>query len=1198
MEIKSGGRNSSFRISNPFILLPLVLGVFLSSSWLFPGAAQATFKCYCHYDCTHTGLPAAGWTAIRTIQQIPTHNQHVNNGTDYPFGLGGAEGNFCSQGEFNAMNGKCHENIPAALDPDGDRRPNGTFGENNAQCDPPDCGNGHVEGDEECDDGNDIDDDDCDNECRRNSCGDGELDRGEECDDGNRADMDGCSSKCRLEKCGDGVVQPMRGEQCDPGCPPGDQVCQPDPDCTEDCHTRKCGDGKIDPGEVCDDGNNEDGDLCSKDCSHIATCGDGQVQEENGEACDPGVQCGRDSYDCIPGELCTPWCKLAKCGDGIINVSVVFDPSTGKRVKRLEECDDADKDDTDGCGNDCRINFCGDGELQSGDPLNEDCDDGNNEMNDGCSPHCWREFCGDGVVNAFRFGKHVIKEECDPPLPGKGCNHFCQVEFCGDGHVQPKLGEQCDPGHMCRWWDYHCKPDDKCTEDCHSFECGDGIVQDERGEDCDDANTDNGDGCNAECQGESCGDGIIQYELGEECDKGEDNGKAGVRCSDLCQIRECGDGITDGDLGEDCDDGDDPWIKDADGDGCDRHCNHEYCGDGNVQGGPPANEECDDGNNKSGDGCSAHCWREFCGDGVVNAFRLRKYGHLVEETCDDGEYPPKSGDGCDQYCQREFCGDGHVQPQLGEQCDPGPKDCAWFYYDHCPKDENCSDDCHTLFCGDGIVQSEIHETCDDGMACRDGHPCGDDHDCYGHGGHCRPRGGDGCNRHCQSENCGDGHVQTGGVFKEECDDGNQDDADGCDSLCQIEYCGDGMTQPDIGIRDKSGEPKSEGGEGNNEHCDDGNENNSDGCNNWCQYEYCGDGIVQDIPPLQEECDNGRACSDGYDCDDHDDCYKHLGEGERCLPRSDDGCSAHCWLEFCGDGIVNTDKETGKHDECDDGNHANGDGCTSDCRREYCGDGTRQPQLGEQCDPGTVCKEEGYEGDYCHADEECTEDCHSFKCGDGIVQSARGETCDDGNNTSGDGCSAECHSEKCGDGIPDQYHAFFEECDDGNHDDGDGCSSLCQDEVCGDGIPQPTLGEQCDDGASISGDGCNDTCQFEYCGDNVVQSDVPLLEDCDGSVCCNNKLCDFEPAGTPCDDGNENTINDDCDGAGTCAGEERPEDSGQAAGGGFEIRGGSDATGGGGPCSLALRGAVPANPSYLAWLLFSLAGLIAARSRRR
>jgi cysteine-rich repeat protein len=52
--------------------------------------------------------------------------------------------------------------------------------------------------------------------------------------------------------------------------------------CTEECTCEGqpfCGDGILDPGEECDDGNNEDGDGCSSSC---------EVEEMGGEGCTPG----------------------------------------------------------------------------------------------------------------------------------------------------------------------------------------------------------------------------------------------------------------------------------------------------------------------------------------------------------------------------------------------------------------------------------------------------------------------------------------------------------------------------------------------------------------------------------------------------------------------------------------------------------------------------------------------------------------------------------------------------------------------------------------------------------------------------------------------------------------------------------------------------------------------------------------------
>jgi cysteine-rich repeat protein len=97
------------------------------------------------------------------------------------------------------------------------------------QCDykPPVCGNGVVEGDEECDDGNNYNGDGCDEDCNieyePSYCGDGILDEGEECDDGNNNNFDECRNNCKLPYCGDGICDYNENEIS----------------CPEDCYTPK-----------------------------------------------------------------------------------------------------------------------------------------------------------------------------------------------------------------------------------------------------------------------------------------------------------------------------------------------------------------------------------------------------------------------------------------------------------------------------------------------------------------------------------------------------------------------------------------------------------------------------------------------------------------------------------------------------------------------------------------------------------------------------------------------------------------------------------------------------------------------------------------------------------------------------------------------------------------------------------------------
>ena len=65
------------------------------------------------------------------------------------------------------------------------------------------CGNGDVEGDEECDDENDVDGDGCSALClwedTPSFCGDGVVEGNEECDDENNDAGDGCSPSCLWE---------------------------------------------------------------------------------------------------------------------------------------------------------------------------------------------------------------------------------------------------------------------------------------------------------------------------------------------------------------------------------------------------------------------------------------------------------------------------------------------------------------------------------------------------------------------------------------------------------------------------------------------------------------------------------------------------------------------------------------------------------------------------------------------------------------------------------------------------------------------------------------------------------------------------------------------------------------------------------------------------------------------------------------
>lgn len=254
----------------------------------------------------------------------------------------------------------------------------------------PVCGDGTVDADEQCDDGNTLDGDGCQATCLLPACGDGVVDPGEACDDGNTNNGDGtCQANCTLPGCGDGVVDPE--EECDDG---GESAT-----CNATCTAAACGDGEVNAtaGEACDDGNTVDGDgTCQANCA-LPTCGDSIP--DPGEECDDGVE----------SATCDADCTMAACGDGTVNAAA------------SEECDDSGESAT--CDANCTAVSCGDGDVNN--TAGEACDDSNNDDLDGCSANCMSdESCGNMYLDV------LLGETCDDGnnTPGDGCAEACAAE--------------------------------------------------------------------------------------------------------------------------------------------------------------------------------------------------------------------------------------------------------------------------------------------------------------------------------------------------------------------------------------------------------------------------------------------------------------------------------------------------------------------------------------------------------------------------------------------------------------------------------------------------------------------------------------------------------------------------------------------------------------------------------------------------
>ncbi len=259
--------------------------------------------------------------------------------------------------------------------------------------------------------------------------------------------------------CGDGIVNDAT-EECDDG------NANDNDDCSNNC-TMGCGNDIVNTGESCDGMAEAPGVDCTLPCRDMGSmdectcCGDGFVQSTSGETCDPfGSPVGS------PGETCRMDCTY--CGDGVLDAG--------------EDCDDGNEIDGDGCNSLCQF-VCGDGALNV---PGETCDPPGSAVGspgETCRMDC--TYCGDGVLDSG--------EDCDDgnEIDGDGCNAGC-LFVCGDGAINVP-GETCDPPGSAVG-----SPGEMCRMDCTY--CGDGVL--DSGEDCDDGNEIDGDGCNTLCQSE------------------------------------------------------------------------------------------------------------------------------------------------------------------------------------------------------------------------------------------------------------------------------------------------------------------------------------------------------------------------------------------------------------------------------------------------------------------------------------------------------------------------------------------------------------------------------------------------------------------------------------------------------------------------------------------------------------------------
>ncbi len=654
------------------------------------------------------------------------------------------------------------------------------------------CGDGAIDpGNEECDDGNNVDNDACTNACKKfgagPECGDGKLDDGEQCDDGNKKGGDGCSAACVIE----GPPAPV------------------------------CGNEVIEAGEQCDDGNTDSGDGCDSECKI----------EEKPAVCGDGVCTGDETHGSCPAD-CGPPGDPINCAQKMCPAefaACATDKDCGAVLSCMTAC--ADEDCFKGCfqaaAEGAKVYFeplgacaeakkcqggvaCGDGKKTAG----EQCDDGNNVDGDGCSATCMTEggpaaVCGNMMIEG--------SENCDDgnKVDGDGCSAICQVE----GPTSSKITPTDDPdvlrskllGGTC--FTTSDKKLDAATGAAATFTSGplglaDGILlssglamdaagpNDQPGKGFN-HNRDGNELCKQLAPGFTFYDAArfdttfkvttgvnglhLEFVVGSE----EYPEYVGQSFNDVVGIFVDGKNVALDPKGNLISingpffsgdsvitnsgtqfDGTTPRLSidipidskaeshtvsvvvcDA-GDGaldtavflsgltCCTDCvstenpgKTTWCGDGTID---PGSEQCDDGNNVATDGCDNACK-------VIPGWTCEG----EPSVCQNGPSPAKCGNG---------------KKEGAEQCDDG----------NTTDGDGCSKTCTTetigaAVCGDG--KKEGAEQCDDG----------------------NKTAGDGCDAACKTESipaaiCGNSKVESG----ETCDDGNKTAGDGCSATCQTE----------------------------------------------------------------------------------------------------------------------------------------------------------------------------------------------------------------------------------------------------------------------------------------------------------------------------------------------------------------------------------------------------------------------------
>lgn len=247
-------------------------------------------------------------------------------------------------------------------------------------------------------------------------CGDGRINNNEQCDDGNTEIGDGCNSVCVVESCGDGYIDldgadnNLQTVEDNEECDDGENVSRKSEEdhptyCNDLCKLASfpiCGDGLVNQeGEQCDDGNDNDNDTCSNSCQNN---GDGDVCEL------PEV--GSTGIDQTFGS------NYVVCRADEQSAWVAHNDPNGNHYNALQICETLGYSTVTAWGGTCGT-ICG------------YCGNQGNEYYDGAG-----YFNLNDIAYTVHRRCEGFSEECiEQPDP-----------YCGDGIVNQE-SEQCDNGH-------------------------------------------------------------------------------------------------------------------------------------------------------------------------------------------------------------------------------------------------------------------------------------------------------------------------------------------------------------------------------------------------------------------------------------------------------------------------------------------------------------------------------------------------------------------------------------------------------------------------------------------------------------------------------------------------------------------------------------------------------------------------------